>query len=58
MQHPSLLWMMTTAWPLEDAAILTLPPDEQEGWSDFYQRMAKLTRLTGRYHPLVQTNWY
>lgn len=51
--HPSLIWLMTVAWPLEDAAILRLPPKDQVDWAKFYD-----SQEAGIFHPIVQTCWY
>jgi len=53
--HPSLLWLMTTAWPLEDQVFHKMSQAERDSWNDFYH---KLDNKTGTYYPFAQTCWY
>ena len=54
--HSNLIWLMTVAWTLEDAAYAKLSHAEQVEWNAFYQRMKALPG--GAYHPVCQTCWY
>ena len=53
--HPSLIWLMTVAWPLEDLAFKGLSQEDRDDWTAFYQRISK---HHGIYYPFAQTCWY
>jgi hypothetical protein len=53
--HPILAWLLTVAWPLEDAAFNKMTQDERDDWNACYQRLAK---MHGVYCPFAQTCWY
>ena len=54
--NQNLAWLMTVAWPLEDAAYGQLSREQRDEWNAFYDRMKTITR--GVYTPICQTCWY
>jgi len=52
--HPTLIWLMTVAWPLEDQMFSKMTQEERDDWNAFYLRLSR----SPRWYPFAQTCWY